>query len=99
MDKKLTEIIEKVKRMLKYNTETKDILQTDPYARIRILKDGSFQIMTIYFEDKMLGNVLYIQPLGITLYERIKDDKSKPEQNPYTKIVTYRGYEELLTMD
>lgn len=99
MDKKLTEIIQKVKKMLKYNTETKNILKTEPYARIRILKDGSFEIMAIYFEDKMLGNVLYIQPLGITLYERAKDNKNKPEQNPYTNIIKYKNYDELLGME
>lgn len=35
----------------------------------------------------------------IYLKERTKDNKNKPEQDPYTNIIKYKNYDELLGME
>lgn len=91
MEKKINAIVEKARKMLKYNLELKNILKTEPYARVQRKRNGTFEVMSIYFQDEITGDVLYIQPLGITLYGRKK--------NNYTDIVKYKNYDELLALD
>lgn len=99
MEEKLNAIIAKVQKMFKYSSDLRGFLVKEPYARVKRLGSGKYQIMSIYFDDRLTGNVLFIQPKEIGLYERAKDDKSKPEQNPYRVIVEYKDYDELLEMD
>lgn len=99
MEETLNAIIAKVQKMFKYSFDLKGFLVKEPYARVKRLNSGKYQIMSVYFDDRLTGNVLFIQPNGISLYERVKDDKSKPEQNPYRVIVKYKDYDELLGME
>lgn len=99
LEERIDQIVNKVRKLLRYNTECKNILSVEPYARVQKTKTGEYIIHSIYFDDRMSGNVLYVQPTGVALYNRKKDDKAHPEIDPYTGLIQYKNYDELLKLE